>query len=173
MNMAQITQLFERIKAQYNMFTYDSSKVKEWARFLKDYDSEDVNRNFDKFLLEYHDRPPLMFELTRGIEKTEKEPEKFVYMQCEYCGEKILVGDDDTPFEIHHRKCSKIDFMNRQSIEIRGVGVDKEHLRSLDNEELDRKYRKIMDNWVETHSDLAITPSSFGTTSTLLSKMEM
>lgn len=162
MNVKQITELFERIKAQYNMFTYDSNKVKEWSRFLKDYDSEDVNKNFDKYILEYHDRPPLVFEVTRGLEKIEKEPEKYVYIQCEYCKERILVGDDDTPFEKHHRKCSKIDFMDRQSKEIRGFGVDKAHLRELSDEKLDAKYKKIMNNWVEEHPNEAVTPEKFG-----------
>lgn len=167
MKQNDIITLFERIKSHYNVFVYNDEKVKEWHRFLKDFNNSEVLDNLDKFILEYHDRPPLIYELTRGLEKIEKEPEKYVYIQCEYCKERILVGDDDTPFEKHHRRCSKIDFMDRQSKEIRGYGVDKAHLRELSDEELDTKYNKIMNNWVEEHQDIALTPDI------LLSKMSM
>lgn len=168
----EIIKLFDKIKMHYNTFVYDTDKVKEWHRFLKEYDCKDVLDSFDKYVLEYHDRPPLVFELTRGLDRIEREPEKYVYIQCDLCKEKILVGDDSTPFDKHYRKCQKIDFIDRQAKEIRGYGITKSIYYNKSDEELDKDYRKVMDNWVEEHPDLAITPEKFGKVSNIFKKME-
>ena len=156
MNKKEILELFNRIKNHYNIFTYDDAKIIEWQKFLKEYDAKEVSSNFDKYILEYHDRPPLFYELTRGLEKITPIEEKEVYIGCDLCGKRILVGNDWEEFEVHHRRCSKIDFIDRQSKEIRGEGINKEHFRELSDKELDEKYNKIMKNWEDTHPKSSI-----------------
>lgn len=157
MNKKDTLELFNRIKSHYNMFTYDDAKILEWNKFLKDYNKNEVSENLDKFILEYHERPPLVFDLTRGLEKTTQPIVEAKYIQCDLCGEKILMGDDWGEFEEHHRKCQKIDFIDRQSKAIRGEGIDKQHWREMSSEVLDAKYNKIMANWEETHKDLSMS----------------
>lgn len=156
MNPKNIKELFERIKRHYPMFTYDDEKLKEWHRFLKEYDANDILNSFDRYLLEQHEQQPLMTQLTRGLSKIETEEEKLVYLQCDLCKEKILVGNDFNVFEKHHRRCSKIDFIDRQAKELKGEGIDKQHFYEMSDDELDSKYRKWMDNWSKTHSNIAL-----------------
>lgn len=158
MKAKDIKDLFERIKRQYNTFGYDDLKVQEWYKFLKDYSTEDVNDNFDKYILEYHDRPPLMNELFKNLHKTTEEAEeKLLWVKCDLCGESILVGNDWGEFNKHYRRCQKIDFIDRQAKEKRGEGIDKEHFRSLNDNELDEKYRKWMDGWEQKNKDLDLS----------------
>jgi hypothetical protein len=73
----------------------------------------------------------MITSLTRGISKIEAEEEQLVYLQCDLCKEKILVGNDFDVFEKHHRRCSKIDFIDRQAKELKGEGIDKQHFREI------------------------------------------
>lgn len=156
MKLEEIKQLLKRIKSHYQTFTTDENKMKEWHKFLKEYDSKDINESFDRYILEQHEQPPMITSLTRGISKIEAEEEQLVYLQCDLCGEKILVGNDFDVFEKHHRRCSKIDFIDRQAKELKGEGIDKQHFREMSDEELDSKYRKWMDNWQQSHKGIAL-----------------
>lgn len=154
MKITEIKVLLERIKKHYNTFGYDGGKITEWHRFLKDYTSESILKNLDTFILEYHDRPPIVGELVRGATKEEEPERKPVYIQCDICKEKILVGDDWNVFETHHRRCSKIDFIDRESKRIRGEGIDYNFYKFMSDDDLDQRYRKIMDNWKEQHKEI-------------------
>lgn len=154
MRINEITKLFERIKKHYNTFGYDEEKVAEWHRFLKDYTEESILKNFDNFILEGNERPPIVNELIKNADKEYLEERKPVYIQCDLCGEKILVGDDWDVFETHHRRCSKIDFINRESKRIRGEGIDYNFYKYMSEDDLNQRYRKIMDNWKEEHKEL-------------------
>ena len=160
MTIKDIRNLFDRIKRHYNMFGYDDLKIQEWYKFLKDYDPKDIDKNFDKYLLDIHDNPPMVVSLTRGLKKRDEiEEEKLYYIVCPYCKARVLVGNSNwDDYEIHHRKCSKIDFIDRQSKEIRGEGIDKEHYRAMSDDELNERYHKIMENWIDTHPDIAVRP---------------
>lgn len=158
MNAKEIKELFEKIKRHYNVFTYDDGKIQEWHRFLKDYRKEDILENFDRYLLEQHEQPPMVVSLNRGLHKEEQE-EQLHYIQCDLCGEKILVGNSNwEDFEKHHRKCEKIDFIDRQCKAIHGKGITKETYRAMSDEELEKNYRQYMNNWVKTHQDIAMQP---------------
>ena len=50
--IAEIKELFDRIKLHYNVFTFDSNKLSEWHRFLKEYSKDDVNKRLDEYLKE-------------------------------------------------------------------------------------------------------------------------
>lgn len=161
MKQNDVITLFERIKNHYNIFVYDDNKVKEWHRFLKDFNNSEVLDNLDKYILEYHDRPPLVFELTRGLEKNTTPEVKEQCIQCDLC-KQLVYCYDWSEFDKHYRKCQKIDFIDRQSKAIRGYGITKAIYYNKSDEELDRDYRKVMDNWVEEHPNEAVTPEKFG-----------
>ena len=152
MKLEDIKELFKRIKSHYQMFTTDEAKLKEWHRFLKDYSKEDVFDNFDKYLMQQHEQPPMVITLNRGLKKTIEEPEQLVYVQCDLCKQKILVGDDWDAFDKHYRKCKKIDFIDRQSKQIRGEGINKEKYYSMTDEELEQNYRPIMDYFLKNNN---------------------
>ena len=154
MKVTDIKILLERIKKHYNNFGFDESKVSEWQRFLKEYKNESVLKNFDNYVLEGNERPPLVSELIKNAEKEYQEERKLVYIQCDLCGEKILVGDEWDVFENHHRRCSKIDFIDRESRRIRGEGIDYNFYKYMSEDDLNQRYRKIMDNWKEEHKDI-------------------
>ena len=156
MKVNEVKNLFERIKRHYNTFGYDEMKLAEWHRFLKHYTTDSILNNLDNFIMESHDRPPLLNELTRNAIKTDVEETKAVYIPCEYCKEKILVGDDWTEYNKHHRRCSKIDFINRESRRIRGEDIDFNLYVNMSDNELDTRYNKIMRNWENDYPTLNV-----------------
>lgn len=160
MKTKEIVALFERIKKHYNNFGYDDAKVAEWYRFLKDYTADSILDSFDKYLLQEHENPPLITTITKYATKTEEPVQAPKYIQCELCGEFVLVGDDWDVYEKHHRKCEKIDFIDRQSKEIHGKGITKSIYYAMDDDELEKNYRPYMNNWVNTHKDIAYNPEA-------------
>ena len=145
----------DKIKSIYNTFTNSEEKINEWYRFLKDYNASDVFKNYEEYVVN-NEQPPIIHSLIRGLSKVKKEgaPAKYVKMQCDICRELILVGPDDWEvFETHHRKCSKIDFIDRQSQKLRGEPIDKEKYYALSDEELDSIYRKVMDMYLKTRDN--------------------
>lgn len=83
------------------------------------------------------------------------ESEKDVWMQCDLCKEKIHYTTWDD-FDRHHRRCEKIDFINRQAKELGGRGIDYNYYRTMSDRELDERYNKIMANWENNHKDLTL-----------------
>ena len=153
MKVSEIVNLFERIKKHYNNFGYDDQKVQEWNKFLKNYTNESVSDNFEKYILDGLDRPPLVAELIRNADKVNEEVKPPVYIQCDLCKKKLLIGEDDWEiFEKHHRKCSKIDFIDRQTQKTLGEVIDKEEYYAMSDEELDSIYRKVMDAYTKMHT---------------------
>lgn len=164
MKTDEIIKLFDRIKMHYTMFTYNDEKVKEWHKFLKDYDPNQVNERLDEYLQENHEQPPIMFALTRGLSKIQEEPEKVYLMKCEYCGHPMYVGNDMTDFLNHERECMKIDFIDRMSVKFRGQHIATAKYYEMSKEELDAAYHKIMNFYlqnkdVETNGFLKEMPS--------------
>lgn len=156
MRITEIKTLLERIKKHYNTFGYDEEKITEWHRFLKDYTNDSVLKNFDNYVLDGNERPPIVSELIKNADKEYLEEVKPVYIQCDICGEKILVADEWDVFEKHHRRCQKIDFINRECKRIKGEGIDYNHYRTMSDDDLNQRYRKIMDNWKETHKEICL-----------------
>ena len=144
MKTNEIIQLFERIKMHYNMFTYNDEKVKEWHKFLKDYSGEDVNRRLDEYLTYEYDSPPLCMSLIKNIEKQNVGKTSWVTC-CDICKERITIYDDDMEeYEKHHRRCSKIDFIDRMVYK-----YNKQHIASvkyyqMSDEELEENYQKTL-----------------------------
>lgn len=149
MNKRETINLMERIKNIYSMFSYDENKLNEWYRFLKNYTNESVLENYDKYVLEGLERPPLVAELIRNADKVNEEAKPPVYIQCDICRKKLLIGEDDWDiFEKHHRKCSKIDFIDRQTQKTLGEVINKDEYYAMSDDELDSIYRKVMDTYM-------------------------
>lgn len=154
MNKKEVLDLMNRIKSIYNTFTIDEDKMNEWYRFLKDYNASDVIKNYEDYVTE-NEQPPIIFSLIRGLSKKKRdnEPEKLVKIQCDLCKKLILIGPDDWDiFEKHHRKCSKIDFIDRQTQKTLGEVIDKDKYYAMSDEELDSIYRKVMDTYMKMKS---------------------
>lgn len=149
MNTKEVKELFERIKSFYNMFVYDDKKILEWHKFLREYEPIEVNNNLDKYVSESNEQPPLVYTLIKGLEKTEKEPEKVYLMKCEYCGAPMYVGKDMTDFLAHERECMKIDFIDRMSVKFRGKHVAMAKYYEMSKEELDEAYHQIMNYYLK------------------------
>lgn len=151
MNKREVMDLMQKIKRIYNTFTFDEDKVNEWYRFLKDYNASDVFKNYEEYVTN-NEQAPIIHSLIRGLSKSKQEgaTKKFVKIQCDICRELILVGDDDWDlFEKHHRKCSMIDFIDRQSQKLRGEPINKELYYAMTDEELNNVYRKVMDAYMK------------------------
>lgn len=154
MNRKETVELMNRIKKIYNTFTIDEDKVAEWYHFLKDYNPSEVLKNYEEYVTD-NDQPPIIFSLIRGLSKKKREDEsvKYVKIQCDLCKKLILIGDNDWDvFEEHHRKCSKIDFIDRQTQKTLGEVIDKEKYYAMSDEELDSIYRKVMDAYTKMHT---------------------
>lgn len=153
MSVKEIRELFERIKRHYNMFTFDDDKVKEWYRFLKDYSSEDVNRRLDEYLTYEYDNPPLCMSLTKNIEKQNVGKTSWV-TECDICKERITIYDDDMEeYEKHHRKCSKIDFIDRIVFRYKGQHIASVKYYQMSDAELEDNYQRTMKYYMEHRDD--------------------
>lgn len=109
---------------------------------LLNYKYTDVKKNF---LLHTGEEAPTYQELTEGLNYENDDP---VVMMCEYCKEKELVSDTNQWLE-KHRVCQKIDFIDRQSKKIRGVGINKLKYYQMSSYELEKNYRKVMEHYLE------------------------
>ena len=109
---------------------------------LLNYKYEDVKKNF---LLHKGEEAPTYQELTEGLSYENDNP---VVMQCEYCKQKELVSNTNDWLD-KHRVCQKIDFIDRQSKQIRGIGINKLKYYQMSSYELEKNYRKVMDNYIE------------------------
>ena len=152
MSVKEIRELFERIKRHYNMFTFDDEKVKEWYRFLKDYSSEDVNRRLDEYLKCEYDQPPLCMSLIKNIEKQNIGKTSWV-TECDICKQRITIYDDDfEEYEKHHRRCSKIDFIDRMNKKYKLQGETIVKYYQMSDQNLDIEYHQTLE-YYRKHKD--------------------
>lgn len=144
--------LLRKIESIYPTFSIDED---EWWNVLNKYSYKEVLNNLQKYK---GNIPPLYTHLNRGLkEETKNDP---VYMQCDICGELVKVADEWEVFDNHHRKCEKIDFIDRQAKLIHGKGITKSIYYKMTNEELEDNYRQYMNNWVKNNQDIAYNPSA-------------
>lgn len=154
MNKIEISNLFKRINNHYNMFTISEEKIEEWYKFLKDYDSDEVNKELDKYINYGYDNAPFLYQLNRGLTKIQTKEEKSWITCCDICGEKITIyGNDMEEYEIHFRKCSKIDFIDRMSKKYKGKGITWRTYYDMSDEDLDIAYHQIMNYWLQHRED--------------------
>lgn len=150
MNKKQINELFGRIKNHYNTFTISESKIEEWQKFLKDYDSKEVNNALDTYLTNDYDNPPLVYHLIRNLKKLETIEDNSWVTECDLCKQRFRIYNNDmSEYEKHFRKCSKIDFIDRMSVKFRGKHVALSKYYEMNDDELNSVYRKIMDFYLK------------------------
>lgn len=142
--------LFKNIQNEYSNFDGDYD---EWYGVLIEYSYEDIKKALNS---RNKNTPPIHTHLIKGLKPEEVTEPK--YIQCDLCGKLILVGKDWDVFEKHHRRCEKIDFIDRQSKKIHNTGITKEIYYAMSDEELEKNYRAYMNNWVNTHPDIAFKP---------------
>lgn len=140
--------LLKKIQSIYPTFSVDEE---EWWNIFNKYSYKEVCENLENY---DEDRPPLYMNLVKGLKEEVKR--KPAYIQCDICKEKILVADDWDVFEEHHRRCSKIDFIDRECKRIKGEGIDYSFYKFMSEDDLNQRYRKIMDNWKKGHKDICL-----------------
>lgn len=140
--------LLKKIQSIYPTFSVDEE---EWWNIFNKYSYKEVCENLENY---DEDRPPLYMNLVKGLKEEVKR--KPAYIQCDICKEKILVADDWDVFETHHRRCSKIDFIDRECKRIKGEGIDYSFYKFMSEDDLNQRYRKIMDNWKKEHKDICL-----------------
>lgn len=149
MKKQEIAKLFNRIKNHYNTFTTGDEKVEEWYKFLKDYDSADVNKAFDEYMTFGYDNAPLVYSLTKNIIKIKQEKDNSWITCCDICGERITIYDDDMEdYEKHFRKCSKIDFIDRMNKKYKNREIDKSKFYGMSEQDLDTAYHRTLDYYL-------------------------
>lgn len=110
---------------------------------LLNYKYNEVRKNF---LHHKGEDTPTYQDLVEGLCYENDQP---VILQCEYCKEKELVSNTNE-WIAKHRKCQKIDFIDRQSKQIRGIGINRLKYYQMSSYELEKNYRKVMDNYINT-----------------------
>ena len=155
MKQNDVITLFERIKNNYNMFTYNDEKVKEWHRFLKDYDKDDINDNLDNYIMFGYENPPLVYSLIKNTPKLKQSEKEDVWTtRCDICKKEITIYNNDmSEYDKHYRKCQKIDFINDMSKRFRGTNVALAKYYEMNDEELEKAYRKIMDFYLQNREE--------------------
>lgn len=142
--------LIKRIRDMYSSFNVDED---EWFKVLGEYSYDDVSNNLQNYS---KDIPPLYTHLIKGLKKEIKQAP--LHIQCDLCGELVLVDDDWGVYEKHHRKCEKIDFIDRQSKRINKTGITKSIYYKMSDEELEKNYRPYMNRWIKDNPDIAYHP---------------
>ena len=155
MDKIEISKLFERINHHYNTFTRSEDKIEEWYKFLKDYSSEDVNKKFDEYLSYEYDNAPFVFNLTKGINKIQKEQIEDAWItECDICKKRITIYNNDmTEFEKHFDKCRKIDFIDRMSKKYKKKGITWRTYYEMSDTDLDIEYHRVMNFWLQNKED--------------------
>lgn len=128
-------QLLKEIRAIYPEFEADER--------LLDFTYASIKKNFGRHKGK---AIPTFEELIKGVDP--EDLDKPVILQCEYCKGKELVRDTNEWID-KHRKCQKIDFIDRQSKQIRGIGINRLKYYQMSSYELEKNYRKVMDNYIE------------------------
>lgn len=151
MNKQELAKLFNRIKSHYNTFTTGDEKIEEWYKFLKDYDTNEVNKEFDLYVQRDYETPPLVYSLIRNLKKVKETKNNSWVTCCDICGEYITIYDNDmSDYEAHWRKCSKIDFIDRIVFKYKNKHISKSKYYEMSDNELDQNYHNTM-NYYLTH----------------------
>lgn len=144
MTKTEFDTLLKKIRDIYPDFKVDEV---EWWEHLKEYSYQDVYKNV---LHHSGTNAPLYADLKKGLKKEEKK--KDWLLKCPVCDKWLKYDGNWEEYDKHWRRCQKIDFINNQSKELRGEEIDIERYRNMSDEELDRRYRKIMDNFTSSNS---------------------
>lgn len=149
MTIKETRDFMERIKQHYQEFTIDNYKIDEWFKELKDYNYDDVNKKLEEHLRSenYGSVIPKVYFLTKHLTK-EKDKGKVeeLIVRCSICGKIIKYKD----FQEHMDRCNSVEFINLKSKKLFGKEIDKDRYRTMDNEEFDKIYNKLLEKILQT-----------------------
>lgn len=140
MTREEFNTLFRKIEYEFDNF---KGEYEDWYERLYEYPYKGVLNNLEDYK---GIKAPLISHLTKKLDKEIKKEPK--YIQCDICKESILVGDNWDDFEKHYRKCQKIDFIDRMCMRYKQGHIERVIYYEMSDEELDKRYRKIMDFYV-------------------------
>ena len=139
--------LMKRIKEHYQDFIVDEGKIDEWHEYLKDYSYNDVSKKLDEHLSseQYGQYIPKVAFLVKYLTKEEEKGKVEDYkIQCYLCKKNIK----NSEFENHFKRCSSINYMNRQRYKYFGKEFDEKGIKQLwdmEEEAFRKKYREMLE----------------------------
>lgn len=135
--------IFNRIKAHYDNFTYDTFKLDEWHEILKEYDYEDVNEKITSHVQNeaYGSNIPKLNYLISGLYKSkEKGTIRQYIVSCPRCGRSINTEKLDK----HTYRCNSVYYIADKAKKIYGKEVNMQKLYEMEQEEFDTLYNHFI-----------------------------
>ena len=127
--------IFNRIKAHYDNFTYDTFKLDEWHEILKEYDYEDVNEKITSHVQNeaYGSNIPKLNYLISGLYKSKEKGTIRQYIaSCPRCGRSINTEKLDK----HTYRCNSVYYIADKAKKI----YKNMNTSLLEGEELDTSF---------------------------------
>lgn len=145
MTREETKDFLRRIKQHYQEFTVDDYKINEWHSELKNYDVDDVHKKLEEHLRseQYGQTIPKVYFLTKYLKTTnEKQIQDKVdyYCSCTICGKYFKLSEYDKHFD----RCSSVEFINKQCMDMKDTEIDKEKYFNMSDEEFNAFYDKLL-----------------------------
>ena len=132
---------FENIFKELKQYPDFDGEYLEWYKEIIDYPYKGILNNLRKHK---STNAPVPKQLIGKLDKEEIIEDWIT--ECEYCKKRFTIQNNDmTEYEKHFRKCSKIDFLDRMSKRIKGVGITYDKYHNMSDDELEKAYRSVMD----------------------------
>ena len=143
MELKDVKLILKRIQSYYPSFIIDDFKTKEWYNELKKFEYDDVNRKLEEHMrsADYGTYEPKLFYLTKYLKtKEEKQLKTDYYCSCTMCGKYFKLSEYDKHFD----RCSSIEFINKQCMDMKNTEIDKEKYFNMSDEEFTGFYDKLL-----------------------------
>lgn len=143
MELKDVKLILRRIQSYYPNFMIDDFKTKEWYNELKKFDFDDVNRKLEEHMrsADYGAYEPKLFYLTKYLKTKEEKEAKINYnVNCQICGKLVKLSDYDSHFD----RCSSVEFINKQCMDMKDTEIDKEKYFNMGDEEFNAFYDKLL-----------------------------
>lgn len=141
MQVSEVKSILKTIDLAYNT-EYENTKemIEHFYKYLKNYDSEDINLRLSDYIESSEQFPPKVYHLIHGLlTQKEKEVLKGVKEQCSICKRFIKLDE----FEEHYLKCSKISFIKIHAKKLLNQDIDIKKYYQMDDDELDKKHMQM------------------------------
>jgi hypothetical protein len=137
MTRNEFNNLFKTIQSEFNDFGGDYD---EWYKILSNYSYNDVLKNLRNYK---GNTPPIYLTLIKNLKEEEKIEDWITC--CDICKQKIVIHNNDMEeYEKHHRKCSKIDFIDRIVFRYKGQHIASVKYYQMSDAELEENYQKTL-----------------------------
>lgn len=149
MKREEFNTFYRKLESTYSNFT---GTEEEWWDVVKKFSFNDVMKKLNDHI-ETKKSTPIHINLVKGLKEEANEPG--AWMKCEYCKKLELVFDTDEWIKAH-RKCQQIDFIDRQSKAIKGVGITKQVYYDMGEIEFEKIYREVMNYYLKHNTQLVM-----------------